>query len=519
MSEAPKTPSPETRGWVDGFLRGPAVALLAVLLFGMVNYAASRHYRRFDLTRSGSFTLSPRSIEIARGLRAKTDVYVLLSRSEPIYGEVRELIERYASASARLELHFIDPDRQRDRFLALAQQLDLPIVESAEAGRSMSTAGIVVQSRNRHWQVDRESLRELSTNDEGEGGNAARITNARITVERAISEALLQVDRERATKVCFSTGHNELGIATNEQGARGGQGLADALRHQNFTIETVEVRGQTGVPQTCDVLFIAGTARAWSTEDAAAVERYLRAGGNLAAFVDALPLEGRIAPTGLEGIARAVGIALPPALVIEQESSHIQPETPPLQFRADTWSEHEITRALRGTSLVVSMLRPLTRAEGSTVVPTVLVSTTPDGWGETEVADLMRTLSPSRDTRDLAGPVALAMASEYPNATRRGEGVASGRVVFFGTSSILEGTNFTLQARAVVSNASMVEAVVGWLSSRRELIEVPARPAERISFLVSDSEVMRVGLYVMVLVPLAAALVGIAVWRARKNSP
>ena len=48
---------------------------------------------------------------------------------------------------------------------------------------------------------------------------------AQITVERAISEALLQVDRASATKLCVSQGHEEMPVAQGERSVEAADSL------------------------------------------------------------------------------------------------------------------------------------------------------------------------------------------------------------------------------------------------------------------------------------------------------
>jgi hypothetical protein len=60
-----------------------------------------------------------------------------------------------------------------------------------------------------------------------------------------------------------------------------------------------------------------------------------------------------------------------------------------------------------------------------------------------------------------------------------------------------------------VANANLAEAVVGWLTARRELVNIPSRPASRAALLVSERDLGQIGLYVILLIPLAAALVGL----------
>jgi hypothetical protein len=510
---ARKAPAPPTGSTLDRFLRGPAVVILSFVLFGMVNYISSRRYRRWDWTSAQLFTLSSRSAAVARNLREPVDMYVLLARDAPLYADAAELAERYAAASPKVRLHYIDPDRKREELLALAQRLNVQLVESRQGERTLNGAVIVVVRGTRFWGVQKEAMVELGQVDPNDDQGVSRVLNAKITVEKAITEALLQVDRERATKLCFSTGHLEMPMTS---GDRSGAPLAEDLRRHNFVVQEVEIHGQAGVPSDCDALLIVGSQRAWAEEDAAVIERYLRAGGNVGIFLNLVVLEGRIVPSGLESVARLGGMSLPPALAVEADADHLLPDSPPVRFRADSWNEHDITRDLRGSSMDVAMVRPVVRAEGSDVVPATLVLSSPRAWGETGVRELLRTWTPVKEAADITGPLPIAMAAEVAGVARRTEGNAAGRLVVVGTSQVVEAPYFSLGGRSTFSNAAFTDAVVGWLTSRRELVNIPARPISRAALLVAADDLRYVGIYVIVLIPLAAALVGIAVWRARK---
>ena len=88
MSDAeatPEKPAPEAPttdkappAWLDRLMNGPIWVLLVVALFALANYTAARHYRRWDWTSAQRFTLSTRSVEIARSLREPVELYVLL---------------------------------------------------------------------------------------------------------------------------------------------------------------------------------------------------------------------------------------------------------------------------------------------------------------------------------------------------------------------------------------------------------------------------------------------------------
>ena len=89
-------------------------------------------------------------------------------------------------------------------------------------------------------------------------------------------------------------------------------------------------------------------------------------------------------------------------------------------------------------------------------------------------------------------------------------------MVVVGYSHLATNESFALPVQARFVSCFFVVGTLGWLTSRRELIEIPARPASASAMNISLADVRYVRLYTLVLVPLAAALVGVAVWRARK---
>lgn len=506
------------RAWIESLLAAPAAVLLALVLFGLVNYLSARHYRRLDWTRSRLFSLSARSREIARSLREPVDLYVLMGPREAQFSDVTELVQRYAAESPRLRVHTIDPDRQRDRFLELARRLDIRVGRT-NTNDVAAEAAIVLVRGDRHWEVAREALAGLASEDpNSEEGNGARTAAAQVTVERAISEALLRVDRNEATKVCFATGHGELAL---EGGDDSMSMLATELRHDNVTTQTVDVRGTASVPAECDALVIAGPRQAYTEGDAEIVARYLRAGGNVLLMLDPMFVDRRFAPTGLERVARMGGIELTQTVAVEPDAAHQIPEMLPSTFIATEFGEHEITRGLRGTDarVLVATARALRRASDSSVVPESILRTTPSAWGETGTTDAVENGGLRRDGADIAGPIHLAMAAQVPDVRReRGghERLAAGRLVVVGYSHLATNEALSVGFQARFANGYLVVASLGWLTARRELVEIPARPASAAALSVSAQDIKHIRVYAVILVPLAAALVGIAVWRARK---
>lgn len=505
----------------ESLLGAPTAALLALVLFGMVNYLSARHYRRFDWTRHRNFTLSPRSREVLRGLSSPVDLYVLMGQREGQYSDVSELVDRYSAESQLVRVHRIDPDNQRDRFLELTRRLGIRVGRTNTADVA-SEAALVLTRGDRHWEIPRERMAGLAEDDTGASPAGERTATAQITVERALTEALLRVDRSDTSTVCFASGHGELPLQGGDDSL---SGFAAELGHDNITTQGVELRGAFTVPARCEALVIAGAHTAFSEAEADALLTYLQRGGNLLLLADPTFLERRWVSTGLERVTRAVGIELTQALAVETERSHLVPEALPVHFLATEFGDHPATRSLRGQEQGVLVLtaRALRRATDSSVVPESLLRTTGGAWGETSTLDAIQDGQLRHDSTDLSGPLDIALASRLPGAQApapapgHARREAAGRVVVVGYSYLATNESFGPGMVGRFANSFFLQAAVGWLVERRELVEVPARPATAATLNVSVEDLRHIRLYAMGMVPLAAALVGLGVWRARKH--
>jgi hypothetical protein len=509
--------SSRARAALTGLAGAPASATLAIVLCAMVNVLAARHYRRFDWTRAGLFTLSPRSQQVARGVREPVEIVVLLGRAEAQWRDATELAERYRAINNRITVRSIDPDRQRDAFIAFLQRYGLRAGRSSQSDIT-AEAGIVVVRGDRHLEIKREELAALG--DATRGGQdataAERIANARVTVERALSSAIVQIERGDRPLVCISKGHDEVPLQGGDESM---QLFVQELEHDNVRTREVEVRGTAAVPSDCEALVIAGPRQAFAEGEAQSVTRYLQSGGNLLLLLDPFFLDRHHAPSGLESVARMAGIEPTPTVVVEAEARHLLEGMPPMVFTAGDFGAHELSRNFRGidAQVLVQTARALRTNGAAGAQPETILRTGTEAWGERGELDAVRDGALRRDADDLAGPVDLAIASRIPDARRRPGREANGRVVIFGFSHPVTNEAMAPGFRARFADAALVQSAVGWLIARSDLVDVPPRPANAAALLISAESIKLVRWYALLFVPLAAALVGIAVLRARRS--
>lgn len=487
---------------------GGASALLFAAIVLMANYLAFRHYARFDWTREGVFTLSPKSIEVLKKLDGDIDVYLFLSRGEPSFEDTDELLQRYRAASPHVRVRYVDPDREPGEFQVLAQRFGLAAGVLQGTGQAVADVAAVVARGKKSWHVDRDDLVGW---DPGGGGEGADGESVHVKAEQALTGAIVQVTSGRATKVCVTRGHGELGLDDEQE--RSLAALKSGLRHDNIEWEAIDTLGKKELPKQCDAVFVAGPAQAFSEKEAELLGQYLRGGGNALLALDPVIEHDTVKSTGLEGLLQGFGVRLDPTLVIELNPERLlTPNT--VEFVATEFGDHVTTRGLTGRAAVlVSLVRSvaLTQNDGR---GEIVLRTSDKAFGESRMADVLGGADPVRGPGDIEGPVSLAVALQVGGDPDAPKAKPGGRLVVVGDSDWLVGR--ALEAPEL-ANFHLASAWTGWLTEREALIAIPPKKVKRGDAMFTQDDLGTLLFKVAVLIPGAALFLGIAVWLNRRT--
>jgi hypothetical protein len=107
------------------------------------------------------------------------------------------------------------------------------------------------------------------------------------------------------------------------------------------------------------------------------------------------------------------------------------------------------------------------------------------------------------------------MAAERPQAAAHAP--HGPRVVVIGSRFALSEDNWR-QPRPLHGAAFLVDSALSWLAARPEVVDVPDKAQVAAGIRVSEAGREEVRRYVLVLMPLAALLLGVAVWAWRRSS-
>jgi hypothetical protein len=487
----------------------------AMALAAIVNVLAARHHTRWDWTRSKRWTLSPATVETLHSLEQPVDVWAIAGPGDPVEQGLRQLLASYVAQASRVDVHWIDPDRDAVQLVDLQRRFGLEAGRT-EDGRVATDAIVIVASGDKHWFLTTTDMFEASDD-----------VHVRPREERALTQAIRSVLGGEKAKLCFTVGHGELALDPGREQKESLGAVRDLLEKGNYELASVDAT----VPDArepfagCSVVVIAGMRSPFSATEANRLRTWLVEGGSL--FCAVGPIEAKtdtgMTPAGLDDTLAPFGIGIEDDLVHDLDPASAIPDTHGEGYFVSV-RPHPLTSALvpNGSEahpprVAVFFSRSLrhTTAPGAATATDLLVTT--DGAyakkslvGASAWADV-----PPREEADPRGPFVVAMASERPAASRAH---AHGpRVVVVGSRFALMEDNWR-QPRALHGTAFFVDDAISWLAARPSVVDVPDKGEVAAGVRVSEEGRSEVRRYVLVFMPLAALLLGVAVWAWRRSS-
>jgi hypothetical protein len=492
---------------VAGAVGIAAAVVVAVLL----NVLSARHFRRWDWTSQGLYTLSNTTKQTLSALGEPVQVHVLLPASDPMLLTLRHLLDAYRSLSPRLRVRFVDPDRNPAEFLALQQKYGI-VAGKTEDGQLVADAALVVVRGERRHFITAGELIQVETGQE---------MRARPRVEQVLTAALQQVSRGDALRVCFSSGHGEPSIESG--GNAGLMALRRRLEKSNYRVQELpparSLRGKDPLGD-CRLVVVAAPQQAMPKADLRRLMAYLDKGGNMLIASGPVPNDAGdgYLDLGLGPLVQRAGAVVRSDFVLERDENKRAGEGLGEIF-AVSLKPHPITDGLIAAEgalpvvlTIASSLEPTPGKKLKALLQSSGQSFGMQGFLTWAAQDIKALPQPASD--DAKGPLTLAHAYEANVALGGAERPA--RMVVIATGSVLYGGNWSnpqLQGTRL-----FVEAAVSWLASRQIVVDVPRKDARVVGRRITAAMLQGTLLKAVVLIPLFAFLMGLGIQLRRKQT-
>lgn len=473
-------------------------AVLFLTLFAGLNYIALNHAWRWDLTAGSRFSLSPETRSYLDRLERDVEIFVTFSKDDDsvevanAYRDIDGLLREYVYATrgkeaskGRVTVRFVDVYAQRK--VADELGLDLP-------------NAVVVTCENRRRNVtfvELYAIRKKGTEREAFKGEAA------------ITAAVLDVSQPDRKKIYFIQGHGELG--PDSVSANGLSTVADELRQRNFELASIDLTLNRKVPEDAALLVIAGPQSRFQPYEEELLRGYLSTrAGRILMF-----LPPGIERFGLDNLFFDWGVVVYDNVIYDLNPQSVT-ETGELRL----WNalpNHPITQnlinnvlyPLVGSTRVVS--EDLGRSADDGLSVQTLLATSANAWGEAGYR--LRVTPEYTAGQDLRGQLGVLVISERVKPAQKIDfSVRGGRLAVMGTADVIANNRiFNL------GNLNLFLALVNWAVDRDNQVNIPARPIQRFQLTLSQEELVRLRIGLLLIVPGAAGLLGLFVYFTRRN--
>jgi len=472
-------------------------AVLILTLVGGLNFLARSHsWGRLDLTRYRRFSLSAETLAYLRDLPLPIHIVVTSSAQTEDDPEIKGLLSEYVystegNPAGRISVEYVD--LYEDRRKTEKYGVDKPGLVLLMCGdrRRVLTPDLMYRWENK---VRKDFIGEQS-----------------------VTAAILDVSNPDRKKIYFLVGHGEL-RPDDVDPAHGLSMARDELIQRNYDVGTLELAAARKIPADTALLVSAWPREPFTPFEQELLRQYLGAGaGKLILF---------LAPFTQSGLKDLMiddwGVLVDDDIILDPASDSLTEEGD-LIIRA--YTPHPITQALIDYKEVLTLgrarsVRPLPgRPAGAGLTVVTLAATSKSAWGE--INEAQRGIQPFTAGIDIKGlpqmspPDRLGVAVASERVPVQGDlpfSVPGGKLVVIGTGDLISNARIS-----TTGEEQLFLGAVNWTVGRDASLNVPARPIERFSLSLSAGDLAHLRYTLMLALPGIAALLGIAVYWARRN--
>ena len=452
-------------------------SMIVVFILIVVNIGSQDFNKQFDFTREGVNTLSDQTLKILEDLKEPVHITAFFegqsAEQAAIKTSVKNLLDRYKSASKNIDVLFADPDKEK----ILADQ------------KHAGDGDLVIEYMGQtHITKD--------------------------PTEQGITQAILKTTRTDTPTVCFSSGHGEMGLEAEETDPRSLSILKASLANEGYEAKTLSlVSGQ--LPSDCSVIVIPSPQQRFPESEVKVYEQYLEEGGKLIALLDPITPNTKvemknytIQSSGFEDMMKKWGIKLGNNLMLEKHLTLFQGEVVDLSVRSMDYGNHPVVDPLKGRQTYFNTVQSVQKADGFSGTNYELIKSAGDqkSWAETNIDLLYKQKHADPDKNDIMGPVTIAMAAERESPKKT-------QLLVFGDGDFV--SNALIQSYEF--NYDLFLNALNWMSGDVQRISIRPKKISTSAIELSPEDSYAIFYLAIITLPMIVLIFGINLWWYRRR--
>jgi len=495
MANEPQTPPSFTprRRWTVGFdMTVRTLVVFAVVV--MANYLAGKFFHREYLSAQTRTDLSPRTMNLVRGITNDVKVIVYYDRDDDLFSTITAMLREYQALNPRIRVEAVDYLRDAATAQRVKSTYKLPESQNDEEKNF-----VIFDAGNDYYRVVNGNLladRELVTNQEKKTYD--RPVRA-FKGEMFFTGMLFAVTNPKPLKAYVLQGHGEHNFGSGDE-LTGYLDFNSVLAQSMIKAEPLVLTGTNSVPADCDLLIVAGPRASILDDELEKIDRYLNEGGRMFALFNADSIQR---PTGLERILSRWNVIVSLSVVQDLKNSrNALRSAPGADVIIGAFWKHPAVQALADYNLMLIYPRP--------IVPGRAVDNSPEAPKTTVLFQTEPTATVVGDTKIKARSYPLAVAVERP-ALPGIAGRGATRMIVVGDSYFLANGPMKLLA-----NRDFADSAVNWLVERTVLTEgLGPRAMKDYRITLTVSQMKTIQWLLLAALPGGVLLFGGVVWLRR----
>jgi hypothetical protein len=531
MSNQPKgSDSPETKKPkkpvrpIQRMGQSIKVIVQLLLFFTVVisaNYLSCARHNRIDLTENKEFSLSDLTQKLIHSDAVqKRDspirIIAVIKRGSPHYARMHNLLDEYESQGGKsITLEFVDPARQTDRTLEIANTYNQPYIEDMiivdgrtdivkptnPAESSTTSTQPSIDEKQKLLSAHVRTVRVKNLYIEEVDQFKQRYISA-WQDEDTLTSSILGAIEGVPRKIYFATDKSNLEATDGNPAWRI---LANILWQQNIKLEALRLADINSIPEDAEgIALIAPQYDLDDRELKIVTEYWDRPQSSIL-----VTLDPNVRLSNLRIFLRNYGITPQNDRVITVQSQQTLSNVRSLFTRGP-----EINRDLGGKSTVfdgstcsLDVRENDGQLTNRRIVPLALIQAAEGWWGETRYKEESPVFNAEEDQ---SGPIYIAAGVIRGQATSDATKNSISKMVVIGNTDFLSSNNTRPE------QADFVKSSVNWMMGREELIGVGPRKLHRHKITLLDAHSSFINKLILVFLPAIAVLTSLIVWNMRR---
>lgn len=456
-----------------GFSAVLTIAVIAGVL--LLNLIVQLIAPQFDLTENKLFSLSSQSLQVVQSIAEPVTIYGVWEPG----GEdrqIKEIAERYAAQNQYIRFEETDPDINP----GLLKQYD-------RDNQGISKGSIIVAGPKGSKVISRIDMYDVYYNQQEQ---RSQITG--VAIEKRITSALLYVCAGETPKVYEIIGHQERSLELVQK----------TMEQENYALKQVSLV-QSEVPKDAAAVILYNPKTELSPEEAERLSAYLDAGGRMVLLLDFQSS----AVKSINQILSGYGVSFDYGITAELDPQYRLNGRSPFEFLPGM-KPHPITDPMIAGRTPALLPLPMSIAVSDlrrrTVNAAPFLATSARSFLRRDLDNTAQERLPE----DTPGPITVGLAvldPEYPGDKPQT------RIALFSSAMFLE-----LIAQ-VPGNLDLFMNALTWAADRPETISVGSRSTFVMPMQMNLLTALIIGVAVVILIPLACFILGLATWLKRRH--